>query len=173
MTSHVPRSPGGGPRARSSPGHRSSCIQERRKRRKFTQHVSQVMMRQAQPDVRARIVLLGQRVDNASRSDTVRHRTARIRRVRARTYQKMRSSREPCGPGGKNQKKSCVQRGAVGGQSPFSCPAHMGDVGEGQHLGERGPLTLRVSFGSLLIGISPDQLGPTSKSTSGIVVPST
>ena len=127
-------------------------------------------MRHAQPDVRARIVLLGQRVDNASRSDTVRHRTALSDERGARTYQKMRSSREPCGPGGKNQKKSCVQRGAVGGQSPFSCLAHMGG---GQHLGERGVLTLRVSLGSLLIGISPDQLGPTSKSTSGIVVPST
>lgn len=34
-------------------------------------------------------------------------------------------------------------------------------------------LTLRVSFGSLLTGSKPDQLGPTSKSTSGIVVPST
>ena len=32
---------------------------------------------------------------------------------------------------------------------------------------------MRSSLGSLLIGSSPDQLGPTSQSTSGIVVPST
>ncbi|KAJ2978959.1 hypothetical protein NUW54_g11215 [Trametes sanguinea] len=37
----------------------------------------------------------------------------------------------------------------------------------------RVKLTLRVSFGSLLIGRRPDQLGPTSQSTSGMVVPST
>ena len=80
------------------------------------------------------------------------------------TYQKMRSSREPCGPGGKNQKKSCMRtQGAVGGQLPISNAAHMGTV----------VLTLRVSLAALLIGRSPDQLGPTSQSTSGIVVPST
>ena len=39
--------------------------------------------------------------------------------------------------------------------------------------GEIALLTLRVSFGALLIGRSPDQLGPMSQSTSGIVVPST
>ena len=34
-------------------------------------------------------------------------------------------------------------------------------------------ITFRVSFVALLMGRSPDQLGPMSKSTSGIVEPST
>ena len=34
MTSHVRRSPGGGPRARSSPGHRSSCMHSREEKEK-------------------------------------------------------------------------------------------------------------------------------------------
>ena len=136
MTSHVPRSPGGGPRARSSPGHRSSCMHSREKEKKV--HTGRQSGDDApDPAGRARAhCIAGQRVDNASRSDTVRHRTALSDERGARTYQKMRSSREPCGPGGKNQKKSCVQREAVGGQSPFSCPAHMGDVGEGMGIWE-------------------------------------
>jgi len=69
--------------------------------------------------------------------------------------QKIKSSRLPAGPGGKNQKKS------------------YGDVKSGFLNTLTDLLTFRVSFALPLIGRRPAQLGPTSKSTSGIEAPST
>ena len=72
------------------------------------------------------------------------------------SHQKIKSSSEPCGPGGKNQKKS------------YAAGVRTQDYWEGE-----ARKTCLDSFLSPLIGKSPDQLGPTSKSTSGMLFPST
>ena len=67
-------------------------------------------------------------------------------------------------------------RASVGGQLPNAAYARMV---RGEEDNERGDierkrgLTLRVSFASPLIGRRPDQLGPMSQVTLGIVRPST
>jgi hypothetical protein len=70
--------------------------------------------------------------------------------------QKIKSSRDPSGPGGKNQKKSYDET-----------------FNYNHYTWQRYERTLRVSPVLLLIGSSPDHDGPMSKLTSGIVVPST
>ncbi len=91
----VPRSPAEGPRGTSTRGRRSSCVAC------VSSHSTDHLMAR------------GRGVPRSPSRHAVRaSRPMRARRARKRTeewprtYQKMRSSRLPCGPGGKNQKKS-------------------------------------------------------------------